>query len=248
MYIPIIGIIMVIILYNVFEIDEKGKREELLRMKRRKESMRDLAYKESLDNNYRTYQIDDDGDVVTIDIDEEEHEKYLEEKDAAYTGIKIKPNYELEAGYYDSNGKLHVGPYYAAVRPLSKTERDQEIKYSLSEMRLYENAKCPKPTVNNPFVNPTVSDFNTENIPVPVNSDDDEIQKDMKLKYNEDMYRDIEDVFDRQNSQRQFYTVAYNIPNDMEAFGRWCYKFPPTCKTNQERCLRYQDLRMQYPQ
>jgi len=248
MYIPIIGIIMVIILYNVFEIDEKGKREELLRMKRRKESMRDLAYKESLDNNYRTYQVDDDGDVVTIDIDEEEHEKYLEEKDAAYTGIKIKPNYELEAGYYDSNGKLHVGPYYAAVRPLSKTERDKEIKYSLSEMRLYENAKCPKPTVNNPFVNPTVSDFNTENIPVPVNSDDDEIQKDMKLKYNEDMYRDIEDVFDRQNSQRQFYTVAHNIPNDMEAFGRWCYKFPPTCKTNQERCLRYQDLRMQYPQ
>ena len=35
MYIPIIGLIMIIVLYNVFESDDNGKRQELMRMKRR---------------------------------------------------------------------------------------------------------------------------------------------------------------------------------------------------------------------
>jgi hypothetical protein len=90
-------------------------------------------------------------------------------------------------------------------------------------------------------------DFNNDNhSPVACNSDDEDIKQNMDLKFNEDMYHDIEDVFDKKNSQRQFFTVAHTIPNDMEAFANWCYKFPPTCKTNQERCLRYEDLRMKY--
>jgi hypothetical protein len=68
----------------------------------------------------------------------------------------------------------------------------------------------------------------------------------MEIKFNQDTYRDFEDVFNKKNSQRQFFTIAHNIPNDQEAFGRWLYKFPPTCKTDQTRCLKYQDLRTKY--
>ncbi|VBB18293.1 hypothetical protein YASMINEVIRUS_756 [Yasminevirus sp. GU-2018] len=239
MYVPIVGVIMVIVLYNIFEVDEKGKRDELLRMKKRKEAMRNVQS----DLNYRTYQIDDDGDVVTIDIDQEEQQRYNDEKSS---DSPAQTDYDLEAGYYDSNGKLHTGGFYDAVQSLKEFEKKRNIKYSLDEMRLYESAKCRKPTVDNPFMNPSVADFNSEDVPVACNADDEDIKKSIDLKFNEDLYRDIEDVFDRKNSQRQFYTIAHNIPNDQEAFAKWCYKFPTTCKTNQERCLRYEDLRTKY--
>src|SRR5271170_516795 len=71
-YIPIIGIILCIVMYNVFEIDDKGKRGELLRIRKKKEEMQ----VEGPDINYRTYQIDDDGDIATVDIDVEEEQKY----------------------------------------------------------------------------------------------------------------------------------------------------------------------------
>lgn len=238
-YVPIIGLIMVIVLYNVFEADDNGKREELLRMKRRKEAM---TVQES-DLNYRTYQVNDDGQIVTVDIDQEEAQRYKDELEA---DAPAATDYGLEAGYYDSDGKLQIGPYNSAVTSLEKQSKKENIRYSLDEMRLYDMNRCRKPTVDNPFMNPSADDFNKEDVPVACNADEEDINKEMKLKFNADMYRDLEDVFDKKNSQRQFYTIAHNVPNDQEAFARWCYKFPATCKTNQERCLRYEDLRTKY--
>lgn len=237
MYIPIIGIIVCIVMYNVFEIDINGKREELLRMRRKKENLKVVGP----DINYRTYQIDDDGEIVTVDIDAEERQKYNDSTD------DLQPtDYQLETGYYDSNGRLQIGGYNPAVRSLKKQNEIENIKYSLDEMRLYNSSRCRRPTADNPFMNPSQDDLNKENIPVACNSDDEDISQNLELKFNQDMYRDIEDVFDKKNSQRQFYTVAHNMPNDMEAFARWCYKFPANCKTNQDRCLRYEDLRTKY--
>lgn len=236
-YIPLIGIIMCIILYNIFELDEKGKRMELLRMRRRKETMNTQGN----DINYRTYQIDDDGEIVTVDIDAEESQNY---KDVSF-GEPLT-DYDLETGYYDSNGKLQVGKYNPPVQSLKKRAEVENIKYSLDEMRIYNSSRCRRPTSDNPFMNSSEDDFNKDDIPVACNADDEDINDDIQVKFNRNMYRDIEDVFDVKNSQRQFYTVAHNIPNDMESFARWCYKFPANCKTNQERCLRYEDLRTKY--
>lgn len=192
LYLPLIGLIIVIILYNVSEVGTSDGRDELLKIS---ENIKDV----NDDSNYKTYQIDDDGDVVTID-------------------------------------KNHNHPSWIK-------NYDSDNTYLIDDIQLYKNVECRKSTVDNSFMNLSITDFNTENVPVACNANDEDIKKDMELKFNEDMYRDIEDVFDKKNSQRQFYTVAHNIPNDMEGFARWCYKFPPTCKTNQERCLRYDDLR-----
>ena len=138
----------------------------------------------------------------------------------------------------DSNGK--------------KKELDRIIpksNYSLPEIREYENATRIMPTVDNPFMNPTIENFNTENKHInPISYDDidkDELKIDEKINeaFNVNLYKNIEDVFDNKNSQRQFFTVARNIPNDQEAFAKWCYNFPDTCKVDQSRCLRYQDYR-----
>lgn len=234
MYIPLIGIIMVIVLYNVFEIDEQGKKKELIRMSKRTESLKPTQS----ELNYRTYQYNDNGELITVDIDKEEQEQYEESQNTE------SEEYKLEAGIYDSAGKLKTGSYKSPIQTLKDKKKKQEIKYSMEDMKLYNDAKCRKPTIDNPFMNASIDDFNTENPPMACNADDEDIQKDIKLKFNKDIYRDIEDVFESKNSQRQFYTVPNNIPNDQEAFARWCYKFPQTCKTDQQRCLNYDDLRI----
>jgi hypothetical protein len=242
MYIPIAGIILCIILYNIFEIDEKGKRDELIRIKRK--TVNDRLKSEQPEINYRTYLVDDDGDIRVVDIDADEKKRYMETFDGSGTPKHtLGTAYDIEAGYYDSDGKLKTGSYNQAVGNDADPDR---IKYTLDEMRTFENATCRKPTSDNPFMNPSVDDFNKESTPIACNSDDADLAKDIQLKFNGDLYRDIEDVFDKKNSQRQFYTIAHNIPNDQEAFARWCYKFPATCKVDQERCLRYEDLRTKY--
>lgn len=203
-YLPIIGLIFIVILYFIYENDDNGKRKELLRMKRNEN------FDELTNNNEINYVLDNDVD-----------------------SLSSNENDDINVSYYDSNNKL-----------IDKNDKKNDVvKYTLDEMKMYENARCRKPTKDNPFMNPTIDDFNKENTPIACNSDDKDINNDIDIKFNEDLYRDVDDVFDRKNSQRQFFTIAHNIPNDQEAFARWCYKFPKTCKEDQERCLRYEDLR-----
>jgi hypothetical protein len=278
LYIPIVGMIFIIILYNLFDSDEDGKRAELLRMKRKvKSPVTTLP-----EINYRTYIVEEDGETRIVDIDEEEQRKFEDsikksaqahdDRDGSGNNSQSKSindddsidlesldtmdrqslninynnntNFDLQAGYIDSNGDFMYGSNYG---DLTKTQKESDnIKFSLEEFRIYEKNRCRKPTKDNPFMNPSVMDFNQPNVPVACNADDEDIADEIPLKFHEDMYRDLEDVFNRKNSQRQFFTVHHNIPNDQEAFARWCYKMPATCKTDQTRCLKFQDLRQKY--
>jgi Family of unknown function (DUF5762) len=283
LYIPIVGLIFIIILYNLFEFDEDGKRAELLRMKRKVKS----PVTTPPEVNYRTYIVNEDGETRVVDIDEQEQREFeasvggdTGDRDGSSRNTKTKKkkpfnpnkdddddtldiesldttdrqslnlnvqnntNFELQAGYIDSNGNLQYGSNYGALS--TKDEDEDKIRFSLEEFRIYERNKCRKPTKDNPFMNPSAMDFNEPNVPVACNADDEDIADEIPLKFHEDMYRDLEDVYNRKNSQRQFFTVHHSIPNDQEAFARWCYKMPATCKTDQTRCLRYQDLRQKY--
>ena len=225
---PIIGIIFMIFMYNIFNIDIDGKYKELERMRHI------INSNSTLPNNInnRTYAVDLNGKTKIIDIDNEVQKQYNEQLKNEDT------DYILESGQYDSNGNINSSTYYG---PLSNKQKLNDIKYSLDEMRLYNKNNQLNPTSDNPFMNPSVDDFNSENITVPANSDDKDIHNDAEIKFNDDIYKDFQDVYNTKNSQRQFFTVAHNVPNDQEAFAKWCYKFPPTCKTQQERCVRYED-------
>ena len=199
--VPIIAIILFIVLYNVFEVDNKGKQLEIMRIKKQITNDIDSV------NEYESNNIGDD----------------------------------MEVGYYDSNNKIVYN---------NTNNKIKDINYSLDDIREYSKNSCIRPTENNPFMNPSTNDFNNpEKIDgiVACNTDDDEIiDKDIDDKFNADLYRDIDDVYNKKNSQRQFFTIPQSVPNDQEAFGRWCYKFPATCKTDQTRCTRYQDYRVKY--
>jgi hypothetical protein len=125
---------------------------------------------------------------------------------------------------------------------------DHIIKESMSDklddlVKLNDlNTECRIPTKENPFMNPTLADYGT-NLPAPPKScpsyNNTGVQRRVEELFNEDLYRDVNDVFGKNNSQRQFYTVPGNqVPNDQGSFAQWCYGTPPTCKEgNKIACL-----------
>ena len=157
--------------------------------------------------------------------------------------IESKPlnnNVDIETGYYDSNNELHMGKFYSSKFP------DKKLDRSYAEIQKYYENNQRMPTADNPMMNPLLVDFNTENIPVASNADDERIKDQIETMFNKDLFRDINDLFDVKNSQRIFYTVPGGaIPNDQQTFIEWCYKSPPTCHETTQSCFKniWEDLR-----
>ena len=89
---------------------------------------------------------------------------------------------------------------------------------------------CRIPEKDNPFMNPTIYRDNNSKKPC-LSYNNKGIQKDIEEKFNEELYRDVNDIFGKNNSQRQFYTVPGKTnPNDLESYKNWLYSTPATCK------------------
>ena len=90
---------------------------------------------------------------------------------------------------------------------------------------------CRLPSKDNPFMNPTFGDYTNGNMIKSCNSYDNSVVRNMSNEYfNNDLYRNPDDIFNKENSQREFYTMPVNsIMNDTIKFAEWCYKTPPTC-------------------
>lgn len=144
----------------------------------------------------------------------------------------------IETGFYDSDGNLYVGDYFGPnARKIDKNS------HSFEEYAQYKKSSCRKPTVDNPFMNPTANDFELEDPPEACNADDEDIKDKITQCFNDKLFRDVGDLFEVENSQRQFYTVPHMNPPDQTAFAKWLYGSNTTCKTDQSKCLKYEDLR-----
>ena len=56
-------------------------------------------------------------------------------------------------------------------------------------------------------------------------------KKDIDSKFNNNLYNDVDDLFGKNNSQRQFYTARTELIPDIEGnFKNWLYK-PPNNET-----------------
>ena len=140
----------------------------------------------------------------------------------------------VESGYYDSDDELKVCKFY------SENNRNFDLDKMVREKSI-ENQKIlnvpREPTIDNPFMNPILNDFNTENMPVPSNADDELIKDQINLTYNKDLFKDVSDLYDSKNVERQFFTVPGGaIPNDQNKFAQWCYNTPYTCKEDTRNC------------
>lgn len=144
----------------------------------------------------------------------------------------------IETGGYNSKGKLMLGQYQS-----SKPKKYKNIKYSIDDYNDFKKATCRMPTKDNPFMNPILNDFEMEMPPEACNADDDLIKEKIGDAFNEDLFMDVTDLFERQNSQRQYYTLPHMNPPDQTAFAKWLYGTNDICKVDQSKCLRYEDIR-----
>jgi hypothetical protein len=126
--------------------------------------------------------------------------------------------------------------------------KDEVMKRSMSDqlsdlVKLNDlETECRIPKKDNPFMNPTFADYGNNKPPAPKSCpsyNNVGVQRRVEDLFNEDLYREVQDVFGKNNSQRQFFTVPGNqVPNDQGAFAQWLYGTPPTCKEgNKTACL-----------
>ena len=102
------------------------------------------------------------------------------------------------------------------------------------------------PTKDNPFMNVLMTDYadNPQRNPAG-DVDINEVKQQINDNFSEGLYKDVNNVWDKNNSQRQFYTnPATTIPNDRDSFMKWCWSTPYTCKDgNLSRCLKSESVR-----
>jgi hypothetical protein len=92
---------------------------------------------------------------------------------------------------------------------------------------------CKAPAENNPFMNVLMHEYAQD----PQRADacdveNESVKERMKNLFDKDVIRDIDDIFHKKASDRQFYTTANTgIPNDQSGFANWLYKIDnKTCK------------------
>jgi len=152
-------------------------------------------------------------------------------------GKVSKENYEepntqnksivIQSGVLDSNGDVLF----------NKATTNNTSDNNISDI-------CVKPTISNPFMNPSIKDWTNEDDFIACDINDKEIASKSEKFFNANQFLNITDLFDRQNSLRQFYTIpSTTIPNKQTEFARWLYKPKSVCKINFEGCLRNDDIR-----
>lgn len=99
--------------------------------------------------------------------------------------------------------------------------------------------RCVKSSPDNPFANFLVSDPRNR----PAACKYDEHADLVETNFGQGLVKDVYDVYDKQNSRRQFYTmpVSASIP-DTVAFAQWCYggRGRATCKEDGAACTGFE--------
>jgi hypothetical protein len=126
-------------------------------------------------------------------------------------------------------------------------------KEKLADVEPYTKMKVrknPEPTLNNPFMNTLMTDYaeNADKKPAPEYYQDtkeaEEIRNDISDKFTHDLYMGIDDIYEKNNAQRQFYTTPNTeIPSNQEKFLNFMYPNMVSCKEEAQNCKINEDLR-----
>lgn len=141
----------------------------------------------------------------------------------------------VETAYQDSNNNIEVNNFMKG--------KSNSYNYITDKIYSFQD-KCNRPTKDNPYMNPSILDYENGNIPKPCNVDDNEIQTKVRNCYNEDLYRNLDDLFDKKNSERQFYSVPReNYTGNNADFAHYLYHDTGGCRGPDQKCNRFEDLR-----
>lgn len=236
----LVTILMIICFYFIYKIDDKGIEKDLLNeseynIDEFNESNAECSFGScsKKNNNVLNY--------PTLDIYDKNKNRVLK-----LTGKYPNLNVDVQSGYIDSDGNYKIGSYYSAITPDNNKKKKKKKQVSWEKDKIYNKNNCRKPSKENPFANIVFSDYlDASNIAEPCNTDDANIEEEKQNLYNSTLFRNIEDAWERQNSQRNFYTMPIQqTPNSQTDFANWLYKTGPTCHENTAYCNYYEDPTM----
>ena len=79
--------------------------------------------------------------------------------------------------------------------------------------------------------------------PACISHNDGELRNDIEKKFNEKLYRNVGDLYGKNNSQREFHTMpSTTIPNKQTSYAKWLYKQSSTCKEDGVKCAPNWDV------
>lgn len=121
----------------------------------------------------------------------------------------------------------HMEKFYIKSQGLQKDVHTKEM--------------CAAPTKDNPFMNVLVSDY-AENPQrkKACSITQGKTKKNVKKLFENNLYRDVSDIYNKNASDRNFYTTPITtIPNDQNAFAQYCFGMGKTCKQgNGTKCYQ----------
>ena len=113
--------------------------------------------------------------------------------------------------------------------PMVENKIDAKIIENLAKFQDV-NGLVTKPSLNNPFMNPLPFDDRLRPPAAQILTNDTN-KTAVETAFDKGSIRDVNDVWDKNNSKRQFFTMPWtSFPNDQGSFADWLYKTPPTCK------------------
>jgi len=128
--------------------------------------------------------------------------------------------------------------------PCTSSEALQHKRDAKKEYDDQLQKTCILPTVDNPFMNFNyiTDDYHRDPACKAFLYDDEQsqdVREDVTESFNHNLYRDVGDLYSKNNSQRQFYTIAYNGVPDQTSFAKWLFRTGPTCKELGNKCAPY---------
>ena len=118
----------------------------------------------------------------------------------------------LTAVYYMSKRELYSNPGM-----YTNLENDPS--------KAAQSIECTKPEKHNPFMNVLMNEYvEKPNRPEACDVDDSAVKAKMDEAFFSEVYRDVDDAFDRKTSYRQFFTMPNTqIPNRQQDYAQWLY-------------------------
>ena len=128
--------------------------------------------------------------------------------------------------------------YMLYVGDIKKIKAGEDFLTTMNLQKdVHTSELCHKPTDNNPFMNILMSDY-TQNPKRAKACDVSQapVRKMTQKYFNHNLYRDVSDVFHKNASDRNYYTMpSTEIPNAQDKFLKFTYNIDQTCKEGNGR-------------
>ncbi len=148
---------------------------------------------------------------------------------------------------YVFNSNKTKEDYQNLPRPLDPLKENPSMDRYLSTLEEIERqkARCVTSTVDNPFMNPLPADDRRRG-PACSTIGNTELANKVEANFNNNLFKDVDDIYNRRHSERQYYTVpSSTFANEQGRFAQWLYGGPPTCKEgNGDQCVANNEYRL----